>query len=363
MILISLLLLPVLIAIGFLLFGGRSLHIFEFLAMLGIAIVITGISSAIIYYRNFSDTEIWNGIVVNKTREEVHCRHDYCCGHCQSCSSTSCHTYCCSTCYEHPYDVDWNVYMSYLPSHISSDSLSINTVDRQGLIEPPRWTLIHEGDPVCKSHKYINYIKGSPDTLFRNQGLVEKYIKVLPNYPDQIYDIYHLGRVVPVNVLLPDIADWQTDLSKVNATLGPEKQVNIVMVIVTGQPEEYFEALKQHWIGGKKNDAIIVINIKQDHIIEWVSVMAWTDHSIFQVKLRNAILDLKTLDRQMVIPTISEHVDKYYVRKPMADFQYLEASIMPTVTEYAVISVVECIIMVGLGIWFLMNDFEEGDSL
>src|SRR5271156_516756 len=80
--------------------------------------VIFSIIPIVFYAAKYSkvwDTEILNGEVLSKTREQVPCEHSYQCN-CyttEDCNEDSQgHENCtpeehCSTCYEHPYDVSW----------------------------------------------------------------------------------------------------------------------------------------------------------------------------------------------------------------------------------------------------------------
>ena len=68
-----------------------------------------------LHYANMFDREVWNGVVSSKDSEHVSCSHSYQCNCHESCSGSgkdkSCHESC-DTCYEHSYDVDWNVFTS-----------------------------------------------------------------------------------------------------------------------------------------------------------------------------------------------------------------------------------------------------------
>jgi hypothetical protein len=212
------------------------------------------------------------------------------------------------------------------------------------------------GEPVSLEHGYTNYIKGSPDSIFRHQGLTEKYEKLLPTYPGEVYDYYRLNRLVTVGVSLADAADWNRDLSELNADLGAKKQVNVVTVVLKNQPQDYYYALEQSWIGGKKNDVVLVISVDDSLKIQWVEVMAWTDNKIFQVELRDAVVAAGTLSREPIVASIRQFVDKSYIRKPMKDFEYLEGLIKPTTGQWIFAMIFGLILSVGLGIFMLKND-------
>jgi len=358
---------PFLVALGFFIFGKRLFTWHEFLGHVGIACLVALISTGLVYCSNTSDTEIWNGRVSKKQREEVHCRHDYCCGYCESCStdsngSTSCYTYCCSTCYEHNYDVDWNYWTT------DAGGNSISTIDRQGIKEPPRWTQIIVGEPSSSRHSFENYIKAAPDTLFQYSGLVEKYKDNLPDYPSRVFDYYRLNRMTLANgAMVPKIQEWNYDLSDLNAKVGAPKEANVIIVLVKDFGEEYFNALQQHWLGGKKNDIVVVLGVSEDNInnikINWVRVFSWAKSDYFNIKLRDALLEIGNLDnRQLILSAIEKNTFSFFERKPMEDFEYLKASITPTTTQLIVALIINLILSVGCGMIFLMNEFTEDNN-
>jgi hypothetical protein len=316
---LSLTFIPLIIAIGFFVFSKNQVTLKEFSLHVFIQGLIAGLSILIIYHNNVSDTEILNGKIVAKERTKVSCNHSYSCNCYDSCTGSgkdvSC-TQVCSTCYEHSYDISWRVKTDL------KNVFDIERVDRQGLKEPPRFTEVVIGEPYSKSHSFDNYIKGSPDTLFRHQGLVEKYKDLIPKYPSDIYDYYRINRLVVVNGTINNAKDWNLKLSEINSDLGNKKQVNIGVVVVYNQPHDYFYALDQSWRGGKKNDAIPVIGVDSENNIQWIEVLAWVQDPIFKVKLRDSLLELKVLGLEKAIPIISSNVDQYFQRKPMKDFAY-----------------------------------------
>lgn len=353
MVLFTLLIIPFIIALATFIFGGRKVTLKEFASQLGVQLALIGIFDFAIYYSNTSDTELWNGKVANKERQIVSCSHSYPCNCHEVCSGSgkneSCSTHC-DTCYEHSYDVDWPLFTT------NNERIEIDRIDRQGVNTPPRWQSVQVGEPTAVDHSFTNYVKASPDTLFRYTGIAEKYQASLPIYPISIHDYYHADRTVLVNVSLPDLFVWNSTLQTLNGELGKKKQVNAIIVIVQGLPEEYFFGLQQHWIGGKKNDAILVIGVNKDLTINWVNVMAWTDHPIFKVKLRDDIINLKTLNREQVFKILQEDIDQLYVRKHMADFKYLQASITPTKGQWIGALIFGLIMSLGLSYLVITQD-------
>lgn len=341
-----------------------------------IAISIGGIfvSSAILYGSFYigkntqtADNQIINGEVTGKDRAHGSYKRPYDCN-CRSvtrCSGSGKNQSCssdrkCDTCWEDRYTVKWtcnsNIGAWTIDSRDTTSSSVYMTPD------PARYTQINIGDPVAKSIGYTNYIKAVPDSLFRPaaEDLKKKYALDIPEYPIDIYDFYKVDRVFGVGLNIPNVQEWNHLLSMELRKLGPQKQANVVIVITKIRDENYFYALQDAWIGGKKNDVIVVIGAPEfPNKAAWVRVMALTDNDLFRVKLRDSILDLDQLTAQDIIRSISEVTMKHYVRKPMQDFEYLDAQIDPPL--WFTLLVIALIILSYGGFWFFW--YREGQRI
>lgn len=293
--------------------------------------VISFLMSAVIYgigYANqTSDTEIWNGEVTGKSREEVSCSHSYSCNCRESCSGSgqnrSCTTIC-DTCYEHSHDYDWEV-------RTTIGEFDIDRIDRQGSREPPRWTKVKVGDPIAQSRTFTNYVKAVDSSLFNFETNANSDLdKYVPAYPRNIYDYHYLDRVIPVNMSANQIKDlprWNYELALRLRKLGIEKQANIILMIAKLNDPNFEYSIKKLWLGGKKNDIIVILGTPNYPEIEWTRIVSWTDREDFKVNLRDALMDLKTVDMVPVLNTIEEHTRKTFIRKNMRDFEYLKYEI------------------------------------
>jgi hypothetical protein len=251
--------------------------------------------------------------------------------------------------------------MSWVYNTTDNGSASVSRVDSQGLKEPPRWTAIQVGEPSSSMHGYENYIKASPDSLFRKQGLMERYASQLPVYP-KVYDYYRIDRVLTVDTTLPNLKEWNQKLSELNAKLNPRKQVNTTLVLVKGKDHEYFDALEQRYLGGKKNDVILVVSIDRYNNILWADVMSWTDNKALHVSLRDAVLDIKFLDLtnpDLILGVLHDKVSEHYAKKSMEDFKYLQSSITPSLTEWIVSMLLGIFAAIGMSFYFYNNDIHE----
>lgn len=336
-------------------FSGGGICWKEVLLMIGIQTVVAGISAAISYHASMTDDEIWNSKVVNKTQDRVSCSHSYCCRHGTCGSGKNKYTCCKSTCYRHPYDFDWNVRAE------NGERWEISRIDSQGTIMPPRWNIVQMGEPTASEHSYDNFIKAASGSLFRREGAVEKYQRFLPQYPGDVYDYYRLSRLVLVNgAQVPDSQYWIDDISKLNSEIGQKTQSNIIVVVVKGLEPDFYYALEQHWLGGKKNDVVLVMNLDAARKPTWVQVMAWERNDIFKIKVRDELIAKETVERWDVYNVLSRNIVKYHQRKPMADFEYLTASFTPSVTHWVVTTIIGLLISIGLSVYFHHNETFPG---
>lgn len=327
----------------------------ELLIQVAVVLVISGISAAIIGCPNLNYDETWNGHVVKKWHEKVHCRHSYQCNCVTICSggkNPTCSTIC-QTCYEHSYDVDWNV------KDNTGAVWSIDTQDRQGLMMPAFWKAVEMDDPTSHLHSYKNYIRAAPDSLFHKQGLVEKYKKSLPNYPQKIYNYYDMDRIVTVGIKINNQKAWNRELAYMNGQFGKGKQCNAILVLVRNKPRDYFQALQQHWAGGNKNDAILVISLDDSFNIQWADVMGFVKDSIFKVKLRDDIENLKVYNSQAVLQLFNDNIVENYKRAPFSKYAYLTDSFKPSMAQYVVTIIICSLVSIGLSVFFYKEDIEE----
>ncbi len=355
-----LMIVPFLIAVGTLLAFKGKVTYWEFFAQIGVIALVVAASLGIAYESRTTDTEVWNGQVVKKERNEVSCRHSYRC-HCHEvCSGSGKNESCseeCDTCYEHSYDVDWDVYAS------TNESTSINTVDRQGLNMPPRWGKVYVGEPWASKHNFTNYILANPDSvLLGTKGDMQRFGKLIPKYPDNIYDYYYNNPVIDMGVPNVDINTWNWLIRDINKTLGPQKQVHIIVILVPTNDRSYMLALRDAWIGGKKNDVDVVIGSVDGNTIDFADVMSWSTNKALEVTLKDDIEQVGFLsEKDTIVAAINECVFRDFKRMHMKDMKWLMRSFQPSQTAMIVIFIIATLISIGISVWAVMADIGEED--
>lgn len=307
------------------------------------------------------DTQVLNGSVKSKSSDKVSCSHSYPC-RCRTESSgfgknRTSHMVC-DTCYSHPYDVDWTL-------HSDLGDISIDRIDSQGVLRPPRYESASIGDPVAKSSSFTNYVKGAPDSLFNSfieKQALSKYINKVPGYPLRVYDYHYLDRVLTVGVNVPDIREWNLGLANILRDLGPQKHANVIVVFTNETSPSFASAVKAGWLGGKFNDVVVVLGTPSYPAIEWVQVFSWSDADLFKVELRDLIYDMKVIDKDAILKVIHDEVKTKFVKKHAEDFAYLEDEISPPDWLIVVLSILGAIGSIILSRFFATNDSKDRRS-
>jgi uncharacterized integral membrane protein len=171
-----------------------------------------------------------------------------------------------------------------------------------------------------------------------------------------VFDYHYANRVLSVGVAVPDINEWNRDIALALRELGPRKQANFVVTFVNNGNPGYAQALERAWIGGKKNDVILVLGTPKYPEISWVRVLSWTDRQDFKVRLRDDVLDLKTVDREKIIQILAADTDKMFQRKRMADFEYLKWEIDPPLWVSILAFIISAAASIGLSVYFSRNE-------
>lgn len=100
-----------------------------------------------------------------------------------------------------------------------------------------------------------------------------------------------------------------------------------------------------------------MVGANKDLQVKWVSIISWTDAELFKVRLRDALLDLGTLEKEAFLSTLKAHIVSGFSRKSMSDFEYLKKEMKPSNTAL-IMGFLLCAILNGaLTFFFLRNDF------
>lgn len=306
------------------------------------------------------DTEIWSGQVTSKQSERVSCEHSYQCN-CRPQSSgtdskgNTTYITVCDTCYDHSYDVDWEV-----NSNVGREL--IRRVDRQGLKEPPRFSKVQIGEPFATTRNFTNYIKAAPDTLFvETASMKDKYIGKLPEYPD-IYDYYRIERVITIGKTTINAKELNIMINEQMRKWGPTKQGNVIAVFVDDTyQEDFYHALQSHWLGGKKNDIIVITQVDSTGKVGWNRVFSRADTATFDKSIEFDITAMNQFDNAKYVEILDENIGERFHRMDFEQFKYLLEELKPSTTALIVGIIFALIINLGLNFMIVKEDlFGDG---
>jgi hypothetical protein len=157
----------------------------------------------------------------------------------------------------------------------------------------------------------------------------DQFQGMIPAYP-KVFDYYKIDRIIGVGVTIPDEDKWNKQLGILLRDLGPAKQANINIVVAKTSDRSYRYALENAWFGGKKNDIVVVLGSPNGKDIAFVEIISWSKSEMFTVVLRDELQALNTIEDFGAVLTIVADVTKeHFVRRPMAEFEYLEEEIIP----------------------------------
>jgi hypothetical protein len=321
----------------------------------GISVVSTIFLTALTYialHNQATDIEILNGQVTNKFSQRVSCVHSYECNCTTRTDSDGNSQRVCQTCYEHPFDVNWVV-------ETTVGNVNVSRVDRQGRREPPRFSKVVIGEPASRENTYQNYVKANPDSIFNTSDfahLMEGNNYELPNYP-RVHDYYRVNRVLVTEPSLPRSLHRQLSqgISMELRTLGHEKEVNVILVVTGEESSEYARALEYKWLGGNKNDLVIVMGISDYPKVNWVESFGWssTNRIYFAIEdeFQGVELDVETFPTQL-----SGLIREHYNRQSFKEFEYLMSELSPPVWSLILAFILNLVIAIIVGRYFLKND-------
>lgn len=315
-------------------------------------------------YGQTRDVEIWNGYITSKDRDHGHYLRPYECNCYESCSGTGSSRTCtrhCSTCYEDRYTVTWSAestvgYIQF--EHLDSGFMSVyNTPD------PAVYKRCKIGEPASREHAYTNYVQAVPESLFHDdRASLKKFEGKIPSYP-RVYDFYRINRVVGDLAGHTAASNINERLNNVLKTDGGKYQVNVVVVLTDIDDPSYRYAVEQAWLGGNKNDVIVVVGLDGD-TITWSDTITWAlnkGNELLSIKLRDGVKELETLDPDKFVTLVSTNIGEHFTRPEMAQFEYLKDEIDPPLW----VIILAIILAVGgsLGLSVVFHRYEMEDYI
>jgi len=192
--------------------------------------------------------------------------------------------------------------------------------------------------PSAVSHKYQNYVTAAEYNVVNVKTTPEeiKFYKKngsLREYPTKYEDKYgtpKLYRVVNTVASFNDETSGLLDgMDLLAARLGRTKQVNPILYIVNSDEidSSFKYVLESYWKNAKKNDVILILGINSKGVIEWSDSIAWSKTPDLIIDLQNFRIGMSAHNKMELISDLQKYINTSYVRKPMADYEYLTQNI------------------------------------
>ncbi|MCA9677016.1 MAG: hypothetical protein KC464_18460, partial [Myxococcales bacterium] len=336
MLLLLLLLPPVVVGVAAFFLGKRRITPLEVVVQIGVvgALIVGGYYAT--RWLGVQDTEIWNGRIASAGSGTSSCCHSYDCNCHEVCTGEGDQRSCsqhCDTCYEHSSDVYWEAYSS------NGEQVYYDGCNPPGSPTPARYLDIRLGEPTAVEHRFTNYVKADPDALIHRDPALRRFRSRLPPYPR--VSGWQVRRFLFVDLAPADMLELDDALDELNADLGAAKQVDVIVVVVAEEDPAYFDALAAAWLGGKKNDVVLVIGAPRFPAIAWARVMAWNKATGAEDELEGALARrvelLGAFDGAAVLAVLRDEITRGYQRRPFSELDYLMARARPSGTAVAVL--------------------------
>ena len=336
---------------------------------------------------NITDTEIWNGYVqraeyYEEWKEEVTYTVEVEDGK-DSDGNTQYRTETRTRIDHHPpqwqvktsvgdFKTNKNVYDKYVRRFNNQKKVAMHRMNQVSHGDGNMYFVSHGGQindtlvPASIENRYVNYLKAS-DSIRKISGSISGYQNLLKPYPrvhTGQFGPIAIDRVINAGVELP--AQWsdQVDqyLDKQLSSLGPRRQVNIIVYCVNTADQGFAYALEEYWVKGKKNDVVVILGITEFPSVDFCYVMAWTKNEEFVISLRNSILNLSSISdgnelAKLIVDEISSPTGHGgFIRMPMASLEYLIADIKLPIWCQVIIIVIGGLVSWIISVFLIRNE-------
>lgn len=192
-------------------------------------------------------------------------------------------------------------------------------------------------EPIHCQKSVVNRLKAA-QSVFNFVKVSAETEKLLFKYPESS-NPFSSNRVLGTATLKISTKQWDI----LNAKLGPIKKVNLIIVGFDSPDHTLAESLKALWIGGKKNDLVLVYGNG------WSRVFGWSDSDILKRNLEQLLLQ-NPVDENL-LPEIEKLILAEYEKTNWHKFDHL--SVEPN--GWAWFWFWLCLILTQVGLWVFFH--------
>ena len=190
------------------------------------------------------------------------------------------------------------------------------------LTVPTVYSRAKVGEAFAKEKMFMNYQYVNDETVLVNK--LDAYDGWLPDYPS-VYDGYKVNRALS-NVV--DVSELNVALANAERVWGKKYGVNVTAAVVHEKAEMFPNALRNKWVGGKKNDVVLTLFINADKKVVRSNVFSrststkrTTEYADFNTTLRENAARIETLDVQKLVSVIDATLP-YFEREDLAEHDF-----------------------------------------
>jgi hypothetical protein len=161
------------------------------------------------------------------------------------------------------------------------------------------------GEPFAKEKMFMNYQYVNDETVLVNK--LDAYEGWLPEYPS-VYEGYKVHRAFS-NVV--NVSELNAALAKAEQVWGKKFGVNVIVNVVPEKEAGFANALRNKWVGGKKNDVVLTLYVNAEHRVTKANVFSRSTSTKrtdtfadFNTTLRENAQRIDTLATQKIIGVI-----------------------------------------------------------
>lgn len=197
--------------------------------------------------------------------------------------------------------------------------------------------------PCTSLHRYTNKIQAA-DSVFKFPEVSQddKVAYGLYDYPG-VYDYYRCQSVLGFPG--SDLLDYW------NAKLGKQKQIRMWLLNFPDQPAMAGQLQEALWDGGNKNDLVVCVGTSGGKTT-WCYAFSWSESHDLKQEIRDYVVSGHTVSE--IISFMAAGVEKKWVRKQFADFDYL--TVEPPVWAVVIVFILTIIVNGGVCWWAIHNE-------
>lgn len=278
----------------------RNALIAVVLCGIGLAIVVAVNAASLVF--SASSVELISGQVTGKDRHYDPDEETYSCGKDKTCTR------------EIP-RWRWDVESD------TGDDYSEHTYSKSDV--PEIYANARKGEPFARTKMFLNFQYVSDQTISVNKQF--EYTGWLPEYPS-IYNGYRVDRGIS-NVV--DSSELSKALAQMQRQWGPEYGANVIVTVVSYKASGFNEALRNKWVGGKKNDIVLTLYLDDDKTVKKVELFSRStsnkhnkEMADFNIMLRDTAAQIGTYDPVKVIPVVNSALP-YFEREDLSKYDFL----------------------------------------